>query len=84
MTLDPGASRPRPSLTPPEFASALAQPRVAAPAAITPPSSSPTPVQLPTAAARRGRSASVWIIGILVLVLIVLVAYFLTALGPAA
>ncbi|MDR7189339.1 RsiW-degrading membrane proteinase PrsW (M82 family) [Microbacterium sp. BE35] len=84
MTLDPGASRPRPSLTPPEFASALAQPRVAAPAAITPPPSSPTPVQLPTAAARRGRSASVWIIGILVLVLIVLVAYFLTALGPAA
>jgi len=85
MTLDPGASRPRPSLTPPEFASVLAQPRVAAPAAITPPSSSPAPVQIPTAAAsHRGRGASVWIIGILVLVLIVLVAYFLTALGPAA
>jgi len=85
MTLDPGASRPRPSLTPPEFASALAQPRVAAPAAITPPSSAPAPVQIPTAAAsHRGRGASVWIIGILVLVLIVLVAYFLTALGPAA
>ncbi|WP_374977627.1 PrsW family glutamic-type intramembrane protease [Microbacterium trichothecenolyticum] len=85
MTLDPGASRPRPSLTPPEFASALAQPRVAVPAAITPPATSPAPVQVPTAAAsRRGRSASVWIVGILVLALIVLVAYFLNALGPAA
>ncbi|MFE5410350.1 PrsW family intramembrane metalloprotease [Microbacterium sp. NPDC056569] len=85
MTLDPGASRPRPSLTPPEFASALAQPRVAAPAAITPPATSPAPVQIPTAAAsRRGRSASIWIIGVLVLVLIVLVAYFLEALGPGA
>ncbi|MFB7893394.1 PrsW family intramembrane metalloprotease [Microbacterium sp. NPDC056044] len=85
MTLDPGASRPRPSLTPPEFASPLAQPRVAAPAAITPPATSPAPVQIPAEApARRGRSASIWIIGVLVLVLIVLVAYFLDALGPAA
>ncbi|MBW9119191.1 PrsW family intramembrane metalloprotease [Microbacterium trichothecenolyticum] len=85
MTLDPGASRPRPSLTPPEFASALAQPRIAAPAAITPPATSPAPVPVPTgAASRRGRSASVWIIGVLVLGLAVLVAYFLNALGPAA
>ncbi|HKP07593.1 MAG TPA: PrsW family glutamic-type intramembrane protease [Microbacterium sp.] len=84
MTLDPGASRPRPSLTPPEFASALAQPRIAAPAAITPPETSPAPVQIPAAASRRGRSGSVWLIGVLVLALIVLVAYFLGALGPAA
>ena len=84
MTLDPGASRPRPSLTPPEFASALAQPRIAAPAAITPPEASPAPVQIPAAASSRGRSGSVWLIGVLVLALIVLVAYFLGALGPAA
>jgi RsiW-degrading membrane proteinase PrsW (M82 family) len=85
MTHDPGAARPRPSLTPPEFASALAQPRHAAPAPITPPATSPAPVQIPTAVApRRGRSASIWIVGILVLVLIALVGYFLNAMGPGA
>ncbi|WP_203582226.1 PrsW family intramembrane metalloprotease [Microbacterium hibisci] len=84
MTLDPGADRMRPSLTPPEFASALAQPRHAAPAAITPPAVSPAPVQLPAAPARRGRSASIWIIGVLVLLLIALVAYFLNTMGPGA
>ncbi|WP_109212086.1 MULTISPECIES: PrsW family intramembrane metalloprotease [Microbacterium] len=85
MTLDPGADRQRPSLTPPEFASALAQPRHAAPAAIAPPAVSPAPVQVPSAATtRRGRSASIWIIGILVLLLIALVAYFLNAIGPGA
>lgn len=85
MTHDPGASRPRPSLTPPEFASALAQPRHAAPAVITPPAMSPSPVPVAApAAARRGRSATIWIVGILVLVLIALVGYFLNALGPGA
>lgn len=85
MTHDPGAARPRPSLTPPQFASALAQPRHAAPAPITPPATSPAPVQIPTAVApRRGRSASIWIVGILVLVLIALVGYFLNAMGPGA
>jgi RsiW-degrading membrane proteinase PrsW (M82 family) len=85
MTHDPGAARPRPSLTPPEFASALAQPRHAAAAAITPPSTSPAPVQIPAAvAARGGRTASIWIVGVLVLILIALVAYFLNALGPGA
>lgn len=85
MTHDPGAARPRPSLTPPEFASALAQPRHAAPAAITPPATSPAPVPIPAGVTpRRGRSASIWIVGILVLVLIALVAYFLNAMGPGA
>lgn len=85
MTHDPGAARPRPSLTPPEFASALAQPRNATPATIAPPATSPAPVQIPTAVApRRGRTASVWMVGILVLVLIAFVGYFLNALGPGA
>jgi RsiW-degrading membrane proteinase PrsW (M82 family) len=85
MTHDPGAARPRPSLTPPEFASALAQPRHAAAAPITPPATSPAPVQIPTAAApRAGRTASIWIVGVLVLILIGLVGYFLNALGPGA
>jgi RsiW-degrading membrane proteinase PrsW (M82 family) len=85
MTLDPGAGSSRPSLTPPEFASVLAQPRIAAPATITPPATSPAPVQIPTAPApRRGRTASIWMIGVLVLVLIALVGYFLSALGPGA
>ncbi|MDW4573145.1 PrsW family glutamic-type intramembrane protease [Microbacterium sp. M3] len=85
MTLDPGAARPRPSLTPPEFASALAQPRHAAPAQITPPATSPAPVPFPTGTApRRGRTASVWLVGILILVLVALIGYFLSAMGPGA
>ncbi|WP_106816192.1 PrsW family intramembrane metalloprotease [Microbacterium timonense] len=85
MTSDPGAARPRPSLTPPEFASALAQPRHGAPAPIMPPQTSPAPVQLPTGLApRRGRTATIWIVGILVLLLVALVAYFLSAMGPGA
>jgi RsiW-degrading membrane proteinase PrsW (M82 family) len=80
MTLDDG--RPRPSLTPPDFASALAQPRMAPPAAIPPaPVAVPGSVPVP---ARRGRTAPVWAVGILVLVLVALVAYFLNAIGPAA
>ncbi len=85
MTHDPGAARPRPSLTPPEFASALAQPRHAAAAPITPAAASPAPVQIPAAAAPRGgRTASIWMVGVLVLILIALVGYFLNALGPGA
>lgn len=85
MTHDPGAARQRPSLTPPEFASPLAQPRHAAPAAIAPPATSPAPVQVPAAAVpRRGPSASIWIIGVLVLVVVVLIAYFLDTMGPGA
>ncbi|WP_137846041.1 PrsW family intramembrane metalloprotease [Microbacterium sp. 2FI] len=80
MTLDDG--RTRPSLTPPDFASALAQPRMAPPAAIPPaPVAVPGSVPVP---GRRGRTAPVWAVGILVLVLIGLVGYFLNAIGPAA
>lgn len=85
MTHDQGASHLRPSLTPPQFASALAQPRHAAPAPITPPTTSPAPVQVPaTAAPRRGRTAGIWLVGLLVLVLVALIGYFLNALGPGA
>jgi RsiW-degrading membrane proteinase PrsW (M82 family) len=68
-------------LTPPEFPSALAQPRHAAPALIPAATSSPAALPVPP---RRGRSAPVWIGGVLVLVLVALVGYFLNALGPAA
>ena len=81
MTHDPGAARPRPSLTPPAFPSPLAQPRVAAgaviPAAIQSPAALPVP-------ARRGRTAPIWWFGVLVVVLVVLVGYFLSTIGPAA
>lgn len=81
MTLDHGDGRPRPSLTPPEFASALAQPRLAAPAVI--PAATTSPAALPVTP-RRGRTAPIWIAGILVLILVALVGYFLAALGPGA
>ena len=85
MTHDQGIGRLRPSLTPPGFASALAQPPHAAPAAIAPPATSQAPVQIPAGATlRRGRTASIWIVGVLVLVLVALVGYFLNAIGPGA
>ena len=87
MTLDDG--RPRPSLTPPQFASSLAQPSVA-PATQIP---AVAPGTQPVAAVAEGavpvtgtrvRSAALWAAGALVLVLVVLVAYFLNALGAGA
>jgi len=84
MTLDPGAAPQRPSLTPPEFPSAFAQPHYAAPAAITPPVTSPAPVPVAAEAPRRGSTATIWVVGVLVLVLVGLIGYFLNALGPGA
>ncbi len=86
MTNDPGpfdARNPaaRPSLTPPAFPSTLAQPRIAVGASIPPAVTSPAAVPVQP---RRGRTAPIWIIGILVLILIGLVGYFLNAIGPAA
>lgn len=81
MTQNQGDHDPRPSLTPPDFPSALAQPRAATPAAIRPASTSPAGLPVP---ARRGRTAPIWIAGILVIVLVALVGYFLQAIGPAA
>jgi RsiW-degrading membrane proteinase PrsW (M82 family) len=84
MTHDQGPVQPRPSLNPPEFASALAQPRHATPAAIAPPATSPAPVPVASISPRAGRTAPIWIVGLLVLVLVGLVGYFLNAIGPGA
>lgn len=81
MTSNLGDGRSRPSLTPPAFASALAQPRIASPAIIPAAATSPPAVPVPP---RRGRTAPIWIAGILVLVLVALIGYFLQALGPGA
>ena len=83
MTLpDPArAGAPRPSLTPPQFASALAQPVAAAAGPIAPPAVAPAPV--PTAP-RRAIGLYVWLGGVLVVVAVILVGYFLQAIGPGA
>ncbi|WP_243076798.1 PrsW family intramembrane metalloprotease [Microbacterium sp. SS28] len=65
------------------FPSPLAQPSLTPPAPITTPAFSPARVPAP-ATKRSGRSAPVWIIGILVLLLIALVGYFLTFIGTGA
>jgi len=84
MTFDPGAAPQRPSLTPPEFASAFAQPHYATPATIVPPTTSHAPVPVAASAPQRGSSATIWLVGVLVLVLVGLIGYFLNALGPGA
>jgi len=66
---------------PPDFPSALAQPPHAMPAVIPVATASPAAMPVPP---RRGRTAPVWIGGILVVVLVVLVGYFLNALGAGA
>jgi RsiW-degrading membrane proteinase PrsW (M82 family) len=81
MTYDPRQPDARPSLNPPAFASALAQPRVAQGATISPAPTSPAAVPV---SPRRGRTAPVWTIGVIVLILVGLVGYFLSAIGPAA
>ncbi|WP_439594022.1 PrsW family intramembrane metalloprotease [Microbacterium sp.] len=78
------ASGERPSLTPPAFPSALAQPPQRAGASIPPPAAAVAPVPTAAAPSRRGRSAPIWAAALLVLVLIGLVGYFLTAIGPSA
>lgn len=86
MTHPEPTSRPRPSLVPPEFASPLAQPSHASAARIAPPPAAAPAVApgVPARAARAGRSAPIWLFGILLVVLVILIAYFLTAIGPAA
>ncbi len=63
------------------FPSPLSQPRPGTPALIPPPAASPAPVAVPV---RRGYAAAIWIIGVLAVVLVGLVAYFLTFIGAAA
>ncbi|MFE1645481.1 PrsW family intramembrane metalloprotease [Microbacterium sp. P01] len=63
------------------FPSPLSQPRPGVGAPISAPAVSPPALPVPP---RRGRSASIWAIGLVVLLLAVLVGYFLEALGPGA
>ena len=65
------------------FPSPLAQPSVASTSSITSAPASPAPLAAPVSA-RSGRSAPVWIFGVLVLLLIALVGYFLTFVGTGA
>ena len=72
MTYDPRQPDPRntpdrPSLTPPTFASPLAQPRVAQGAPIAPAPTSPAAVPV---SPKAGRTAPVWIVGVIVLILV--------------
>lgn len=82
MTFDPSRDpASRPSLTPPQFASALAPPRPGYGAPIRTAPAVPGAVPVPP---RAGRTAPIWIVGVIVLILVALVGYFLNAIGPAA
>lgn len=70
-----------PPPAPQTFASPLAQPSLAPPAPVTPALVSPPVLPVPV---RKGRTAPIWLFGILAFVLVALVGYFLTAIGPAA
>mgnify|MGYP003451135212 FL=1 len=76
----------QPSLTPPPrqttFASPLSQGWQAAPAVI--PQARVVQQQMPVGGKRRGAAAIVWIVGVLVVLFVALVAYFLQFLGPGA
>jgi len=65
------------------FPSPLAQPSVAPTTSIAIAPVSPAPLAAPVTP-RSGRSAPVWIFGVLVLLLIALVGYFLAFLGTRA
>ncbi|MEJ1156319.1 MULTISPECIES: PrsW family intramembrane metalloprotease [Microbacterium] len=81
MTSDLGGERSRPSLTPPDYPSALAGPGPGHPAHIPRPEHAPLEVPV---APRAGRTAPLWIIGVLVLISVALVGYFLTNLGAVS
>ncbi|WP_345802081.1 PrsW family intramembrane metalloprotease [Microbacterium sp. AZCO] len=78
-----GFDSPDRDRTPAPFPSPLAQPSLTPPAPIHMPPSAPAPLQA-KAPARSGRSGPLWIGGILVLLLIALVGYFLTFIGTGA
>ncbi|SIT77901.1 PrsW family intramembrane metalloprotease [Microbacterium sp. RU33B] len=70
-----------PPPAPQTFASPLAQPSLAPPAPVVPAVVSPPVLPVPV---RTGRTAPIWLFGVLAFVLIALVGYFLTAIGPFA
>ncbi|MBD7957036.1 PrsW family intramembrane metalloprotease [Microbacterium sp. Sa4CUA7] len=63
------------------YTSALAQPHPGRPAVIAPAPASPPVLPVPS---RKGRSAPIWLAGLLVVLLVALAAYLLTFLGAAA
>ncbi|KRA22408.1 hypothetical protein ASD65_18215 [Microbacterium sp. Root61] len=63
------------------FPSPLSQPHPGAGAPIATAADTISSLPVPP---RKGRTASIWVIGVLVLVLVALVGYFLDAIGPAA
>ena len=77
----------QPQYTPPAqqspYASALAQPTAYAPPAPVAPAAPSTLPELPLPT-KHGRSVSIWLFGVLGFVLVVLVGYFVWALGAAA
>ncbi|QIG41041.1 PrsW family intramembrane metalloprotease [Microbacterium sp. 4R-513] len=81
--MQPGFDSSDRARTPGSFPSPLAQPSLTPPAPIATPTVSPAPLQA-AAPARSGRSAPIWIGGILVILLIALVGYFLTFIGTGA
>lgn len=74
-------ARHRPSTTPPGFDSTLAQPAHAAPSVIAAPAVAQAPVP---PALKRAWGLYIWVGALLVVLLVVLVGYFLRAIGPAA
>jgi len=67
----------------PAYASALEQPTVYSPPAPQPPAPGPALPALPVTA-KKGRTASVWLFGVLGFVLVVLIGYFVWTLGAVA
>ncbi len=63
------------------FPSALSQPHPGAGAPISRAAGAVPPLPVPS---RKGRTASIWVIGVLVIGLVTLVGYFLDAIGPGA
>ena len=80
MTVPDGRSS-RPSLIPPSFPSPLAGPLPADPPVIAPPTLAQTAV---APVPRRAWGLYLWLGGVLVLLAVVLVGYFLRAIGPGA
>ncbi|GAA1957250.1 PrsW family intramembrane metalloprotease [Microbacterium aquimaris] len=81
----PSSDPSRPSLTPPPFHSPFEQPEVV-PGAAIPRADAPAHAfgRRPAVSARWGRSAPLWVSGLVVLVAVAVVGYFLNAIGPSA
>lgn len=79
----PGRDRYEQNTSAGGFPSPLAQPSLTPPAPITTPTVAPAPLKA-SAPSRAGMSAPIWIGGVLVVLLIALIGYFLTFIGTGA